>query len=111
MSRIVSRVTLIIQPKLIAAAEVLERHGIEYLHTSTRVQGKRRVVELDTPESTLSPSPPKAPRRASSFDDKLRSSSSPKELKLEKKSPAKSPQVPTPEPEMVDLSDTTEDEL
>ncbi|KAK4500567.1 hypothetical protein PRZ48_008756 [Zasmidium cellare] len=97
----------------VAEDKLYERHGIQYLYTVERAGAKRRIVEIDTPARERSPSPPKAPRRPSSFDDKLESSSNGSKTSEEiKSSPANSPQTTCAG--FVDLSDTstdTEDEL
>lgn len=89
--------------------ELLKRHGIENVYTSTN-RGKRRVVEVDTPDQARSPSPPKAPRRPSNYNDKFECSSSGSKSSHDKSASGLSTQ--TTEPDMVELSDSsTDDEL
>ncbi|KAF2159945.1 hypothetical protein M409DRAFT_29554 [Zasmidium cellare ATCC 36951] len=95
----------------VAEEKLYERHGIQYLYTVERARGKRRIEEVDTPARERGLSPPKAPRRPSSFDDKRESMSNGSKTSEEGKSVDSSQ---TTCAGFVDLSDTstdTDDEL
>lgn len=89
--------------------ELLKKHGIEYVYTSTN-RGKRRVVEVDTPDQAHSPSPPKALRRPRNYNDRFECSSS--GSKSSDDTSASGLPTQATEPDMVELSDSsTDDEL